>query len=109
MPGFAVVAPDLHAWAAERLATTAATGYIGCCSALATSDLRGDVGRVRSATLVIVGEADRATPPDDARWLADHIPGARLEVISGAAHIANLEAPAEFGWLLDGFLSERPG
>jgi 3-oxoadipate enol-lactonase len=106
LPDFALAAPDVHAWAAERLVTTPAAGYLGCCGALAASDLRADVGRVRARTLVIVGEGDLATPPDDARWLRDHVDGARLEVIEGAAHISNLEAPAVFGSLLQGFLSD---
>jgi 3-oxoadipate enol-lactonase len=105
LPGFQGTAPDVHAWAAERLVTTPVAGYVGCCGALASSDLRADVGRVRARTLVLVGEDDRATPPDDARWLRQHIGGSRLEVIQGAAHIANLEAPAVFGSLLEDFLA----
>ena len=55
---------------------------------------------------MIVGEGDLATPPEHARWLREHVDGARLEVIEGAAHISNLEAPAVFGSLLQGFLSD---
>ena len=52
-----------------------------------------------------MGEADVATPPADARWLADHIAGAQLAVISGAAHIANLESPDVFSERLERFLA----
>jgi 3-oxoadipate enol-lactonase len=92
----------------ERLLSTPVAGYLGCCAALAESDLSGLVGRVRAPTLVIVGGADVVTPPEQARWLADRIPGATTAVIDGAGHIANLEAPVAFGDLVAGFL-DRAG
>jgi 3-oxoadipate enol-lactonase len=108
-PRFAAVAPALHAWAGERLVSTSAAGYLGCCAALATSDLREVAGLVRARTLVIVGEADVATPPADARWLAAHIAGAELTVIEGAAHIANLESPEVFTDRVERFLAGPAG
>jgi pimeloyl-ACP methyl ester carboxylesterase len=76
---------------------------------LATSDLREVAGLVRARTLVIVGEADVATPPADARWLAAHIAGAELTVIEGAAHIANLESPEVFTDRVERFLAGPAG
>ncbi|MBI4400816.1 MAG: alpha/beta fold hydrolase [Nitrospirae bacterium] len=55
-------------------------------------------------TLVIVGEQDTATPPADARLMADAIPGARLAIIPAAAHLANLEQPEAFNRAVDSFL-----
>ena len=42
---------------------------------------------------------------DIAALLADRIPGARGEVIAGAAHVPSLERPAEFDRLVLGFLA----
>jgi len=60
-------------------------------------------------TLVIVGELDQATPPADARAMAEGIRGARLEVIHGAAHLANLEQPEAFNQALVKFLERVRG
>ncbi len=67
-------------------------GYSECCGALERLDLRDELPRVAAPTLVIAGAQDPATPPDPhARLLADRIPGARLEVLDTAAHLANVE------------------
>jgi pimeloyl-ACP methyl ester carboxylesterase len=55
-------------------------------------------------TLVVVGAEDTVTPPSDARFLADRIASARLEVIEEAAHLSNLEQPNAFNALLREFL-----
>ena len=44
-------------------------------------------------TLVVVGEADGLTPPDQARAMAKAIPGARLALIPGAGHLPPVEQP----------------
>ena len=59
--------------------------------------------RISCPTRVIVGEWDQATPPSDAALMADQIPGARLAVIPGAAHLANLEQPELFTQIVRSF------
>jgi 3-oxoadipate enol-lactonase len=46
--------------------------------------------------LVIVGEDDLLTPPDESRSMARQLPNARLHVIAGAGHMSNMEALDEF-------------
>jgi 3-oxoadipate enol-lactonase len=60
---------------------------------------------IHAPTLVVVGEADRVTPPDLSRALASLVAGARLETIPGAGHISNLERPAAFNAAVEEFLS----
>ena len=55
-------------------------------------------------TLVLVGEEDHGFR-DAASYMARKIPNARLEIIPGAGHAANLDRPAEFDAALDAFLS----
>lgn len=62
------------------------------------------LAEVAVPTLVIVGEDDRLTPPHASEVLARGIPGARLEVLPGAGHLSNIEAPVAFNAALLGFL-----
>lgn len=83
---------------AERtLLQTDPSGYVGCCAALRDADLREDIGSIRCPTLVIGGDQDASTPPDQAVWLHEHIAGSSLRVLEGAAHFSNLEQPDAWG------------
>ncbi|MFD3515553.1 3-oxoadipate enol-lactonase [Streptomyces sp. NPDC058657] len=89
--------PRCHGPAVERLradqSATDPAAYAACCDALAAFDLRADLGKITAPTLVLAGREDRATPPADARLLADGIPGATLTELPHAAHLANVERP----------------
>ena len=70
-------------------------GYAGCCDAIAAMDLRPLLASITAPTLVIAGAEDPATPPWHGAVIASAIPGARLRVIRGAAHLANVSSAAE--------------
>jgi 3-oxoadipate enol-lactonase len=72
----------------------------------ATDDLRLELCTVRVPTLVVTGSQDSLTPVGDAEELAELIPHARLEVISGAAHGLMVEAPNGFNDTVLRFLAE---
>lgn len=55
-------------------------------------------------TMVIVGELDQATPPSDARVMAEGISGAQLQLIPDAAHLPNLEQPEYYNTCISSFL-----
>lgn len=103
-PDFARRQPDIVARAAGMLAGIPAEGYAGCCEAIADLDLRPVLGRIVAPTLVIAGEQDLPTPPEHGRTIAEAIPDARLVVLPGAAHLANLEQPQQVSDLLLGHL-----
>jgi 3-oxoadipate enol-lactonase/4-carboxymuconolactone decarboxylase len=92
--------PSASPEAVERfrrmLLATPAEGYAACCDALGAWDFREQLGGVRASTLVVAASEDPSTPPDHGRLLATRIPDARLHVIDGAAHLVNVERPAEF-------------
>jgi 3-oxoadipate enol-lactonase/4-carboxymuconolactone decarboxylase len=56
-------------------------------------DLRDDLARIAVPTLVVAGENDQATPPEQSRAMAAAIPHAQLVVIPGAPHLASVEQP----------------
>ncbi len=85
--------PDVVEWARRMLLDTPAEGYAGCCEAIRDADLSGRLGTISAPTLVIAGADDPAAPPDQAELVRDSIPGASLEVIPDAAHLANIERP----------------
>jgi 3-oxoadipate enol-lactonase len=92
----------------EMLEQTTPEGYAACCEAIAAWDARSDLGAIATPTLVIVGEDDVATTPDDAAFLASSIPTAELVVVPGAAHLANVEQPSLFNRALLRHLSAAP-
>ena len=92
----AMADPDVAAFR-EMLLSTPAEGYAATCEALARWDFRNRVGEIRAPTLVVVGAADPVTAPPEIEPLAEGIPDARLVVLPGAAHLANVERPDEFG------------
>jgi 3-oxoadipate enol-lactonase len=99
-PAYQAAHPEVPAAFSAGLAGTAAEGYAGCCDAIAVMDLRPDLWRVTTPTLVIAGAQDPATPPSHGAAIAAGVRGARLRVIRGAAHLANVSAAAEVTALL---------
>ena len=71
-----------------------ADGYIGSCIAVREAELTAAARRIKMPTVCVVGENDGSTPPALVRSLADLIPGARYEIISGAGHLPCVEQPA---------------
>ena len=92
----------------EMMVSAEREGYAGCCEALAAWDPGEQLGGIRAPTLVIAGSEDTATPPEQGEKLQRLIPGARLSVLEGAGHLANLEQPDAFNRLLVGHLTARP-
>ena len=78
-------------------------GYARCCEALA--GWTGDgLDRIEAPTLVVAGSLDPTSPPPEGQRIAAGIAGARLAVLDGAAHLANVEAADEFNRLLEAHL-----
>jgi 3-oxoadipate enol-lactonase len=87
--------PEKVAAAIEMVSSVPAEGYAGCCEAIAAMDLRDELPRISAPTLALAGADDPATPPDHLEYIAKSVPGASLVVIPDAAHLANLERPAQ--------------
>lgn len=105
-PEFRTAHPARVDHARAMLVHTDPYGYVGCCAAIRDMDLRPTAALIGVPTLVIAGARDPATPPDHARFLARHIPGARLVELD-AAHLASLEQPHAFNRALAEFLEDE--
>jgi 3-oxoadipate enol-lactonase len=68
------------------------------------ADQRNRAGEIRVPTLVIVGGQDLVTPVELSNELVDLIPDARMQVIVGAGHLANLEKPDAFNSAVEEFI-----
>ena len=52
-----------------------------------------DLRRLAQPLTLVVGEADRAVPPSDARIVADRVPHAHIRTLAGLGHLAHEERP----------------
>ena len=104
---FIAARPDVVRGFVNMLTRSPLAGYIACCHALREADLREDDARIACPTLVVVGDQDTSTSPAVARELCAAIAGARLEIITQAAHIPTIEQPEALNKLLLGFLDAQ--
>lgn len=100
-PGWAAAHPAAVRAHRAMIAATDPEGYAGCCEAISAMDLRDALPLISAPTLVISGAQDLALPPEHQRLIADAIPGARLELIEAAAHIASAEQPDTVNRLIE--------
>ena len=95
----------LRVWR-NMLTRQSAKGYIASCEAVRDADLSEDAPRIDVPTLVVVGDDDKASPPDLVRATAEMIPGARFAVIEGAGHLPCIERPDELAALMTELLDQ---
>jgi 3-oxoadipate enol-lactonase len=92
--------PDVAPWR-EMFLSVDPEGYARCCEALAGLDGRADLARIEAPTLVIAGAGDPTSPPSHAEEIASLVPDARVVVLEGAQHLANVERSDEFNRLVE--------
>lgn len=81
-------------------------GYVGCAAAIRDMQLEAGLPRVHAPTLVLTGSLDPSTPTALGQEIAARIPGARWAELP-VAHIPQLEQPAAFAEVVEGFLLAR--
>lgn len=74
--------------------------------ALAAGDHRHLLSAVAAPTLVVHGDRDAICLPAAGRFMAEEIPGARLEPMNGVGHAPFLSRPEAFNRLVEAFLAE---
>jgi pimeloyl-ACP methyl ester carboxylesterase len=74
-------------------APTNAVAYLHQAAAVATHSTFERLDHITAPTLVMHGEEDLAIPPQNARLLAERIPGAQLRLQPHAAHLYFIDEP----------------
>ncbi len=86
------------------MAAVPVSGYRAAIQCLTGFDHEAELGKIKAPTLLLAGEKDPVVPAKVMARMADAIPDARLEILSGAGHLLNLERPDAFNHALCGFL-----
>ena len=95
----------LAAWR-NMLVRQPASGYAGCCAAIASADLTVTTRQLTLPTLAIAGSSDGSTPPDLVKATAELVPDSSFRLIDGAGHLPCVEKPMEYAEILTAFLTE---
>lgn len=107
---FAEGFPEREPAIVERLMAMIATAdpesYACLCEALGAFDARPTLASITVPMLVISGELDPGTPPEQGALIAEAVPGARQVVIAGVSHQAVVEKPSVVGQILVDFFAE---
>lgn len=67
------------------------------------------LGQIKTPTLIIVGDQDVATVPDDAERMHAGISNSKLVVIPGAGHTSTVEEPVAVTAAMQEFLASQAG
>ena len=98
--------PDIVDAVREKAMHASLDGIVGVLEALlARPDSTSTLPSISVPTQFIVGDEDVLTPPKEARAMHALVRNSRLEVLSQAGHLSNVERPAAFNAVLNEFLS----
>ena len=68
------------------------------------SETCSNLKQIKIPVLVICGEEDKVTPVQQAKFLFENIPGAKLKLLPAAAHLSNLEQAEMFNEAVSDFM-----
>jgi 3-oxoadipate enol-lactonase len=98
--------PDMYDAVHRMIAVAPAEGIVGAQVAMMLrADSTATLATIDVPTLIMVGDEDVPNPVKESRAIHERIPGSRLEIITQAGHLVNLERPAAFNHLLTEFLA----
>jgi pimeloyl-ACP methyl ester carboxylesterase/AcrR family transcriptional regulator len=111
--------PEVRRALLDSMAAIPAASYRDALNCFCNPMERFDFARIDCPVLMVTGEHDRLAPPEEIRAVSYRIhdaiearggwPDVRFEVLEGAGHLCNLEAPEAFNRLADAFLTRLLG
>lgn len=103
---FKAAHPEVLDRVRAMVAGTSLDGYLGCVGAFVGLDLEDELHRIQAPTLFVGGAEDKSGGPEALmRGLAARVPGAAYVPVPRAAHIANVQNPADYNRIVRAFLS----
>jgi 3-oxoadipate enol-lactonase len=105
-PEFAGAAPATIDWVRRLYRKTSPAGFINSCRAIQELNTLDRLSGITVPTLVVPGEFDSAFPENVSRTIQSRIKNAQIKVLTGAAHVGNIERAHEFNEILIKFLAE---
>jgi 3-oxoadipate enol-lactonase len=100
-------AAEWHQPLAGWVANTSSAAYMQTVESLFAQDARALMAAIQVPALVVIGDQDLRTPLPLSQEVAGLVPGAKFDIIPGAAHLANLDNPAGFHQAVDQFLQSN--
>ena len=93
----------------QTIATTSPQGIAAASLGMAERpDVTSLLPTIKTPTLLVVGEDDGISTPEEMNTIADAMPKARLEVIPESGHMSPLENPAMVNQVILEFLQSLP-
>jgi 3-oxoadipate enol-lactonase len=96
--------PEVRRELVETMSRIDPAAYSIGAEAVWLADQRDRAQAIKVPSLILVGDQDLVTPPELSSELLDLIPAARMQVITGAGHLANLEKRHEFNRIVEAFI-----
>jgi pimeloyl-ACP methyl ester carboxylesterase len=106
-PGFAAQHPEVMERVAEnaRYRPQPAAAYLRQLQACMGHNASDRLSQIRVPTLVAHGEVDPLVPVENGKYLAEHIPGAKLILYPDTGHIAIIERAEDYNSEVLAFLA----
>jgi pimeloyl-ACP methyl ester carboxylesterase len=101
-------APEAAPTLVRLMAEVPEATFRAAVACLVTFNRRAELERIAVPTLLVAGAEDTNAPLKAMARMAEVIPGARLEVLSGIGHLAPLECPDRYADTVRRFLAELP-
>ena len=108
-PAKAESSPELMASLERMVLATPAEGYASACEALASYDVRKELGSIKAPVLAVAGSDDPATPPASLQEIVDGIGHGELVVLDPAAHVPTFEQSEQLTELLHAHVLDNVG
>jgi len=105
---FKAASPEILEKVRAMIRGTTREGYLGVTAAFLGLNVEDKLSRIGIPTLYVSGAEDKlGGPPDLMKSLSEKVKGARHVSVPNAAHIANIQNPAGFNAVLEGFVRGR--